>query len=175
MENQSEQQPTEIKRYRFRFSPLILSVLILGVVLCLAGIGLTTWQLIDFLKEDHSSVYGWMTYFLMYFASVSLAVLLTAILIRSQYVVTKTHVILQFGLVKTKYEIKKIFSLKLFRGSNRLTVYFDDFKTNFAVIVVKDTWYDDFIKTLTERNPRIEFDFITAEEELQWKDNNKKK
>ena len=62
-----------------------------------------------------------------------------------------------------------MYSVHLFRGSNKLAVYFDDFKTKYVVIVVKEKWYDDFIKTLTARNERIAFSFSTAEEEEEVK------
>ncbi len=48
-------------------------------------------------------------------------------------------------------------------GTKKLNVYFDDFKSRFITIVVKEEWYDDFIKTLTSINEKIEFDFTDPE------------
>ncbi|MDE6676327.1 MAG: PH domain-containing protein, partial [Clostridia bacterium] len=87
-------------------------------------------------------------------------------------IVTEKQLIMQFGIIRSRYEIKDIYSVRLFRGSNKLTVYFDDYKTKFMVIVVKDSWYSDFIEALTKRNEKISFDFITPEEE---RDQKKKK
>lgn len=158
-----------VKRYPFRFSAAMLAVLITGLVLCTACFALTTWQFSGFLTGDLSSFYEWLKYILLYFVSLFLAVLIVSALIRSQYVITQTNLVLQFGLIKTKYEIKKIFSVCLLNGSKKMNIYFDDFKTKFATIVVKETWYDDFIKTLVSINERIEFDFSTAEDELNAK------
>ena len=159
-------EPYPEKRYRFRFSPLILTLLCLGLVLCAASFALTTWQLIGFLQAgDLSSVYDWLKYVILYLVSVLVAVLFIAMLIRSEYVLTDSQLLIRFGVIVSKYDLKKIFSIQHFRGSNKLTVYFDDFKTKFMVIVVKAEWYDDFVKSLLERNERIAFDFITAEEE----------
>lgn len=171
MDGQSEQKTAQpaVKTYKFMFSPLLIVVFCIGLALAAAGIVLTTLQFLAFLREDPSSVYGWLKFVLLYFVSIFLAVLIIAMLLRSRYTITDKELILQFGIIRTRYELKKIYSVRLFRGSNKLTVYFDDFKTNYTVIVVKDVWYEDFIQTLLSRNERIEFDFTTAEEESNWK------
>jgi hypothetical protein len=172
--SEKQNNRNETQTFRFKFTGVMLAVLILLLALCAAGVGLTTWQFIDFLKEDVSSVYDWMKYVLLYFVSIFLAVLVLAMLIKSQYAITEKELISQFGIIRTKYEIKKIYSVRLFRGSNKLTVYFDDFKTKYIVIVVKEIWYHDFIEALIARNEKISFDFITPDEEKD-SDQNKKK
>lgn len=155
-----------LKKFPFRFSPLILAVLLVGLALCAAGFGLTTWQFLGFLDGGNlSSVYEWLKYILLYFVSLFLALVIVAMLIKSQYLITEKQLILQFGIIRSKYDLKKIYSIQHFRGSDRLTVYFDDFKSKYMIIVVKNSWYDDFVKTLLERNEKIAFDFVTAEEE----------
>ncbi len=166
---EEEKKPLPDVHYSFRFSTLIICVFVLGLLLCAAGIGLTTWQLLDFLKGDISSIYEWMKYILFYIVCVVLAVLIIAMLVRSRYTLTSRELITQFGLIKSKYELKKIYSLQLLNGSKKLAIYFDDFKTKYSVIAVKEIWFDDFIKQLLLRNPRIEFAFSTAEDENQAK------
>lgn len=159
-----------VKRYPFKFSVIMLILFIIGLLLSLSGFGITLWRFLDFLKgEDINSVYTWIQYVLLFFVSVFLAAIIVAMLIRSQYVITGTHLILQFGFIKQKHAISTIFSVHLFKGLNKLAVYFDDYKTNYIVIVVKETWYDDFIKTLIERKPSIAFTFSTPEEEADAK------
>lgn len=174
----NEQQPvetTEKRVFPFRFQAYLLTAMIAGLVLCAACFAYTTWQFVNFVQGDISSVYDWLKYFLLYFVSVFLAVLLCAMLIKSQYVITDTELIVQFGIVKSKYELKKIFSARVFKKSNKLTIYFDDFKTKYMIIVVREEWYDEFVKALGERNEKISFDYVTAEEEDEWKNNKKKK
>ncbi len=102
-------------------------------------------------------------YILLYFVSVFLSLLLIAMLIRSRYIITERRLITQFGIIFSKYEIKKIRSVCLVSGTKKLNVYFDDFKSRFITIVVKEEWYYDFIKTLTSINEKIEFDFTDPE------------
>ncbi len=158
-----------VKRYPFKFSTIMIVLFIAGLLLSVAGFGITLWRFLDFLKDDISSVYAWIQYILLFFVSLFLSALIIAMLIRSQYVITGTHLILQFGFIKQKHAIETIFSVHLFKGLNKLAVYFDDFKTNYIVIVVKDVWYDDFIKTIMERKPGIAFTFSTPEEESEIK------
>lgn len=161
--------------FKFRFQPLILCVLVVGLMLCAACVALTTWQFVGFVQGDISSVYDWLKFLLLYFVGIFLAILIVAMLIKSQYIVTDKELIVQFGIVKSKYEIKKIFSARIFKKSNKLTIYFDDFKTKYMIIVVREEWYDEFVKALGERNEKIEFDYVTAEEEDEWKNDKKKK
>ena len=161
MEQEHIKIPT--KRYPFRFSTTMIAVFIVGLVLCAACFSLATWQFSTFIKGDISSPYEWVKYFLLYFVSIFLAVLLIAMLIRSEYVITENKLVIRFGIIRSKYDIKKIRSVSLVDGGKKLNVYFDDFKTKYMAIVVKKAWYDDFIATLTSRNEHIEFDFASTE------------
>ncbi len=145
---------------------MMIAVFSVGIALCAACFAMTTWQFVGFLgglRGDIASVWEWIKYVLLYFVSVFLAVLLIAMLIRSRYILTEKRLITQFGIIFSKYEIKKIRSVCLVSGTKKLNVYFDDFKNRFITIVVKEEWYDDFIKTLTSINEKIEFDFTDPE------------
>ncbi len=156
-------------KFPFKFSPLTLSVLILLLVLCAGGTALTIWQFSDFLKGDISSVWEWLKYILMFLVCGLLFILVIAMLIKSQYMITDEELILQFGFIKTRYALKKIRSVRRFMGSGKLAVYFDDMKNQYSVIVVKERWFEAFVKALREKNENIAFDFTTAEEEAEWK------
>lgn len=168
--NEKNKRNLQDETFRFQFSGVMIALLTLLLALCAAGIALTTWQLVGFLQGgDLSSPYDWLKYALLYLVSILLAVIVVAMLIKSQYVVTEKQLVMQFGIIRSRYEIKDIYSIRLFRGSNKLTVYFDDYKTKYMVIVVKDAWYNDFVEALTTRNEKISFDFITPEEEQEIK------
>ena len=67
-------------RYRFRFSPLTRVVLFAGLALCLAAIGLTTWQFADFLRTGNlANTLEWLKFVLLYCVSGALAVIIVAI------------------------------------------------------------------------------------------------
>ena len=145
---------------------MMIAVFAAGILLCAACFALTTWQFVEFvngIRGEITSVWEWIKYILLYFVSIFLAVLLIAMLIRSRYILTEKRLITQFGIIFSKYEIKKIRSVCLISGTKKLNVYFDDFKNHFITIAVKEEWYDDFIRTLTSINEHIEFDFVAPE------------
>lgn len=169
MEEAINQGDVAVKRYPFKFSALMIAMFIIGLVLSLAGFALTLWRFLHFLKDAQTSIYGWMQYIILFFVCVFLAAVIIGMLIRSQYVITGTHFILQFGFIRQKFAIKTIYSVHLFKGLGKLAVYFDDFKTKYLIIVIKESYYDDFVQTLIERKPSIGFSFSTAEEEEEIK------
>lgn len=142
----------------------MIVIFVLGLVLCAGGFALNLLRLLKYGAED---LYAWISYGILFFVSVFLTVIIISMLIRSQYVVTDKQLIMQFGIIRSKYELNKIASVHLFQGAKKLAVYFDD--NRYMAIVVKDAWYDDFVKTLTEKNPSIGFSFSTAEEENELK------
>ena len=160
-----EQGDVAIKRYPFQFTTLMKVLFFLGLLLAAAGFGLTLWRFMVFLKEDAGSFYSWLQYIILFFVSLFLIALIISMLIRSQYLLTGTHLILQFGFIKQKFAIKDFYSVHLFKGMNKLAVYFDDFKTKYIMIVIREKWYDDFIQTLMERKPGIGVSYSTKEEE----------
>ncbi len=170
--NENELQGEKLlppKKFPFRFSPLMLALCIIGLVLAAAGFGVTTWQFVNFLKGDISSVYEWMKFILLYLVSILLGVLLTAILIKSQYIVDESRLTLQFGLIRQRYDLKKICSVHHFHGAHKLAVYFDDYKSKYIMIVVGEAWFDEFADALIARCPRIEVTSSTPEEEQEFK------
>lgn len=164
-----EKNELPVKTFKFKFSPLMIAVFSIGIVLCAACFALTTWQFINFLSGELNAADEWIKYTLLYFASVFLAILLSAMLIRSRYIITDKLLITQFGIIKSKYQIRKIRSVCLLNGSKKLNLYFDDFKTKYMTIVVKEEWYDEFVQALLARNESIEFDFSSAEDEMNGK------
>ena len=165
-----EKNPLPAKRYKFRFSALIVAVFIIGLVLCATGFSLTTWQFVDFVRGgDLGSALEWIKYALLYIVSIAIAVIIAAMLIRSEYILTEKKLTLSLGVIRTSSPLDKIYSVHLFKGANKLAVYFDGEKTRYMVIVIKDSLYDDFVRELLLRNERIGFSFSTAEEENEFK------
>lgn len=166
---QTENGGRPSKRYPFRFSVPMYLLFGAGLLLAAVGFGVTLWRFIHFLRENPSSIYGWIQYIILFFSGTFLTVIIVAMLIRSQYVITDAALIQQFGIIRSKYPLKSIRSVHLFKGLNKLVVYFDDYGNKYVVIVIQDSRYDEFVKELTERRPEIGFSFSTPEEEEEFK------
>ncbi len=156
--------------FPYRLTPLFIALCVLGFVLCAASIAFSTWQFVDFLRNGVlTSPYDWLKFILWYGASIGLTVFVAGMLIRSRYTLTDDELIMQLGLIKQRFQLKKIYSVHLFRGAKKLAVYFDDFHTDYIAIAIAEEQFDDFVRELTARNPRIGFTFSTAEEEAEFK------
>lgn len=145
-------------------------MLIAGLALCLAAIGLTSWQFADFLRAGHTDdPLEWCKFGLLYGVSAALALLIIAMFIRSEYVLTDRELTLVFGFVRSKYPLEGIASIHLFKGANKLVVYFEDERNKYMAIVIRDTLFEAFAKDLVSRSEHIAFSFSTAEEEEEFK------
>lgn len=151
--------------FPFRFTPLMIAAFALLLLLCAGSFSLTTWQFTEFLQGDLTSVWEWLKYFLLYLVSILLAVLSLAMLIRSRYILTKTEFIMQFGLIKTRYPIARVVTVQLVTDKQKLVVFFDEFRSDSATVVIDPALHNDFLRALTERNESVSFDFTSAEEE----------
>ena len=99
--------PRPVKRYRYRFSPVIFGALLLGLALCLGGFGLTTWFFADFLSGGNlSNVFEWLQYGLLYLASVGIGLFIVAVLLRSEYVLTDRTLIVRLGFLRSRTPLK---------------------------------------------------------------------
>ena len=165
----NELLPHSKVRYRFRFSAPVVALLAAGIALAAAGFALTTWQFVGFLQGDLSSALEWLKYAVLYIVSVGIAIVLTAMLVRSQYILTETSLIVAFGFIRMRYPLDAIRSVHHFRGAGKLAVYFDGEKTKYIVVVIRPAEYDAFVRALLSRGEHIGFSFSTAEEEDAFK------
>ena len=149
-----------MKRYKFLFSKLLYAVFALAIVLCCAGVGTAIWRYVMGYIED---TYVWIGFCVLLFVSAFLAVLIVSIMIRSYYSIDDKELCLRLGLLKSRYPLKTVSSVHLFKGSGKLVVYFKD--NRYSAIVIAESEYDDFVKTLLEKNDRIGFSFSSPEEE----------
>ena len=158
-----------MKSFKYKFTPLMKALLIIAIVLSFIGFGLTTWRVIvNGVKLASDPVYNILTYCLSYFVTVALLVLCTGILLNSRYVLNGTTFKTQFGFIVSKYDVNKIDEVTLNRKTNKLTVTFES--GEFMVIVVKQTWYEEFINALLEANPKINYSVISLENDVTDKD-----
>ena len=86
--------------------------------------------------------------------------IVTALLIRSRYVITKDTLTTQFGFIKSKFSIQDFTSVQLDTDSRKLTVYMGE---QFFVVTTDPTWNNDFVQALREVKPDIEFSFTLTE------------
>ena len=158
-----------MKIYKYKFTKLTLSLIYVGIALCVAGLGVNIYSIsTSNIGESAKIVYPIIQYSLMFFIPIVLLILLISLILSSYYSIDATTLKTSFGIIKSKYDIREIQHIVLDRTTNKLTVFLND--SVFFVIVVREEWYEDFIDTLCKANPKIEFTIRSKENDLD-KDN----
>ena len=147
-----------MKTYRFKLSVAATVGCVAGILLGLAGIGVTAYRIY---KYGFSSAQLIIQHVVVLLVSALAIAVFAAILIRSVYKLTDKTLVLWFGFIKSAYRIADIESVHLFTKTNKLVLYFKDEK--YTVIVVKPEWHNDFIKEILSKNADIRYDVSTTD------------
>ena len=159
-----------MKIYKYKFTKLTLTLIYIGMALCLVGLGINIYSILTSnIGESANIVYPIIQYSLMFLIPIVLLVLLISLLLSSYYSIDENTLKTSFGIIKSKYDIREIQTIVLDRTTNKLSVYLKN--SIFFVIVVKEEWYADFIDALCKANSQIEYTIRSKENDI---DNDKK-
>lgn len=142
-----------MKKFRFKFTKLTFIFLILTVLISVAGVAFNALNLANLLKTPHffrGKIFGSVVFLII---AVLIGVLGVAVLVFSFYTVKKENVVLNFGFIKTQFNINEITNITHFKKSNRLVAYLKEQK--YTVINVNPTEYENFILAVREINSSI--------------------
>lgn len=92
------------KYFRFQFTPAVIAMSIAALLVSAAAIGISVYNIS---KNGIHSFNDVLRYPFLILVSVALAVIVTALLIRSGYLVDDKYFTTQFGLIKSRCELKK--------------------------------------------------------------------
>ena len=149
-----EQQRT----FPIRFSWKIILLCVLALLLCAAAIAVTVYRLIE---NGGIKVFNdVLRYPFLIAVALACAVLVIALLIKSDYAVDKTYLTTRFGLIKSRTELKAITAIVSDKQTNKLTVKMGE---EYAVISVDASWCEDFVRAILDGNPSIDYSFTLTE------------
>ena len=155
MEQKNEEK--KIYRFPFKLGTLTITLCILALVLCVGGIALSIWRISN--EGIHGVTDALRNPFVILVCLLCM-VIITAILIKSQYVVDETNFTTQFGIIKSKTPVQSITAIEQDREKGRLTIFCGE---DFSVVAVKKEWNDEFIRALLTMNPDIDYSFTMTE------------
>ncbi len=162
-----------MKKFKYKFTKLTLSLIYAGIALCFAGLGINIFRIInDNIEEAANIIYPIIQYTLFFLIPVILLVLLISLLLASYYSIDENTLKTSFGIIKSKYDVKDIKSVILDRTTNKLSVGMSN--GTLFMIVVNEEWYQDFIDALCRTNPLIEYSINSKENNGDDKDEKKK-
>ncbi|MBQ8685187.1 MAG: PH domain-containing protein [Clostridia bacterium] len=143
--------------FKLQFSKNIYWLCVAVYLLCAAGTALSVWRIVKFGIHGFNDV---IKYPFLIAVCLLCIVLVTAILIRSQYIVDDTHFITQYGLIKSKFVIKDVTSVTLDTDAKKLTVKFGE---QYMVVSVSPEWNEKLVRALLAVNPNIDYGFTLSD------------
>lgn len=162
-----------MKKFKYKFTKLTLSLIYAGIALCFAGLGINVFRIInDNIAEAANIVYPIIQYTLFFLIPIILLILLFSLLLASYYSIDGNTLKTSFGVIKSKYDVKDIQTVLLDRATNKLSVGMSN--GTVFIIVVNEEWYQEFIDALCRTNPLIEYSINSKESDGNDKDEKKK-
>ena len=152
--DRNSQQNEQKLNFRYKFTPTLLLLCVLVLLLCIAGIVASVYRMIA--NGGILTFYDFLKYPFLILICVFCMVLIIALLIKSQYSIVGTTLITQFGFIKTKYDIKTITELMHDRELARLQVNFGE---EFFILTLDPAWADEFVRELIKLNPDASFSY----------------
>ena len=143
--------------FQIQFPKSIIWVCVAVYALCSVGIGLSVWRIARF---GVGSFHEALKYPFLLLVCVLCIVIVTSVLIKSEYIVEDPFLISKFGLVKSKFPIKEITSMVFDKDQNKLSLYFQE---QFIVLSVSPIWSEDLTRALLKVNPDIDYSFTLSE------------
>lgn len=153
----NKMQPQHIKSFKYKFTKLLICLAIAVIALCSAGIGLSIYRIIAF---GINGVYDLLKSPFLILVCVSCIVIVTSILIKSQYVVDDKNFTIQFGFIKNIFPIKEITSVLLNSDLKKLTVYIGE---QFFVLSLSPEDNEELVKSLRNVNSNIDYSFTLSD------------
>ncbi len=145
-----------MKKYKYKFTPLVIALLITLTLIALVCIGLNLYRLIDnILKNNQISLMNWISYAIIIILSITAIVLVISIFLKSYYQITEKSVLLRWGLIKNEIELKSVKEIKLSKTKGRLELVFED--ESFFVILTNQLWFEEFVDQIKLKRPEIVF------------------
>ena len=137
-----------MKKFKFKFSPVLITMLILLLAVSVLGLTLNLIRFFNPLSSEHLGVKP------IIFAVLSLVLFLTAVLtiFFSGYKIKNNELYFFVGLIKITLDIKKVLLIKELNKKRLFLVYNDG---KFTAIIINQKEFSSFIKTLKEINPKI--------------------
>ena len=137
-----------MKKFKFKFSPVLITMLILLLAVSVLGLTLNLIRFFSTLSSEYLGVKP------IIFAVLSLVLFLTAglTIIFSGYKIKNNELYFFVGLIKITLDIKKVLLIKELNKKRLFLVYNDG---KFTAIIIDQKEFSSFIKLLKEINPKI--------------------
>lgn len=142
-----------MKKFRFKFSPLIWTLLFVVLLLSFAGLGFNIFNLVIYLPKGvgKTVIYSIMIVLILLLITIDLS-----IIFGGEFTIGDKFLTAKFGFIKSKIKLSDIYAVVLYKKDDKLVVYAKDDK--YLVIVIAKELYDEFLISLRKKNKSITYD-----------------
>lgn len=151
-------QNKNVAHFRYKLTTALILLCALAILLCIAGIAVTIYRII--LNGGIFTPSDFFKYPFLIAVCIFCISIIVGLLIKSEYAVTDTAIITQFGFIKTKYPVKDVTEIEHDRDTHKLTVKFGE---QFCVLACSSEWADDFVQAVLRANPNVEYTYTLTE------------
>ncbi len=145
-----------MKKYKYKFTPLMLSLLIGLIVLALVCLGVNVYSIVKNISLNiELSLTNYISYAITILLSICAVVISICAIFNSYYKITDTELILKWGLIKNKFSLSTIKQIKLIPLAKKLELVFKD--DSFFVVSTCEKWHEEFVDELKSKNPNVSF------------------
>ncbi len=143
-----------MKKFRFKYAPSVWILLIMVLLLSTGGL---VWNIFNFIEYySLNNIFKLISYALIIIISLFLTIFVLSVIFYGNYVVKGEYIYTCFGFFRAKYKIHDVVCISLFKKSSKLVAYFKD--QTYTVIVIDQSFYDDFVLSIRKINPQIIYD-----------------
>lgn len=142
-----------MQKFKYKFTPLALVFIILGMISGLACVVLNVIRFISLLQTTTAVSSDYMSASVSAIIGVIAIVVLLAVVLNSYYSIENKDFVARWGFFANKIPLKDITGITLFRLTDKLVIYYST--DNFFVINAKRTDYENVITALMSANNKI--------------------
>lgn len=154
----------ETVRFPFRFSKVLVILAIAAICLCTLGIAISVYRMVRYGVDGFYDVIRYP--FLIVICAFAI-VLVVALLIKSEYVISEKYLHANFGLIRSKTELKKITAVSIDFEEEKISVYTGE---PFFVMLLNKEQAQNFSSAIIRANPDIQVSFSLTENKPQDED-----
>lgn len=140
-------------KYKYKFTPLALVLIILGMVSGVVCIVINLIRFVRLLDSVTATSTDYMSATIAAIIGAIALVALIAVLFNSHYSIENKNFVARWGFFANKIPLNDITGVTLFKLTNKLVIYYSG--DNFFVINAKRTDYENVINALKNANNKI--------------------
>ena len=146
-----------MKQFRFKYSPLVLVLIGLVLVISLLGLGFNIFNIIVTKEQGFKLI----SYYIIVVLTAFILILAISIAVYGKYKIKNGYLFSYFGFILSKIKVEDIAEIVHFKDSDKLVLYTKD--NAYTIIVIDPKYYNDFVLSIREENSKIKFDIKIKE------------